>query len=702
MAHAAPVGIPPVEPSTIIGGAPSLSCAWPSTVFLENCTGTLIHPEIVVYAAHCGADRERVWFGEDISSGAAPTGEGFSVDTEFCMVNPEWGTLTEIGPSRAADFAFCKLAEPVLDVPIVPPAMGCETTALLPGTPVTLVGYGGTDQETFGVKFQVETVLHYIDDWGTAVIGGGGLSPCAGDSGGPAFVQLPDGTWRSFGIVSGPNFGNCGDAMWFPTIYSAVPFIEANSGIDVSACHQSHGEWSPSPVCGGFPLEPWDGAGKSWANGCAGGPGIGDNDTCGAVFDASEDLVAPGVTVTAPDDRTRFDTEAGEDTVLVPVAADASDELSGVARVELLINGGLVPGSPRFGPPYQWPINLPSGTWEIEAVAIDWAGNEAYSQSVVVGVDEDPPDPEPEPEGTTDTGTSLDSSGGELTTADDTSSSTTGELGDGTGGSSGGETAAQSSEGDGCSCRQSSPAGGAWGLLLLLGLMRRRRWVAAALPLSLMGGCGDDVPPSAETGSTTSSSEATTVVGTESIVTPVAESSSGGHDSTTGAGSGSTSVANECDAGTVDCGCLADFTCGEGLACRINTCVACEAGTLTCPCVEDAGTQAATCEAGLLCFGGLCASPQPCPFLENGVCDERRGSGLCLDGTDSFDCCAVTPDVCEERSAGGRCPEGSDPQDCESSSSSGTESGGTTSDGDTGSTDSGGTSSGSSGSSDTE
>jgi hypothetical protein len=87
IAHAAPIGSGG-DPSTIFGGAAVGSCAWPSTVFLENCSGSLIHPEIVVYAAHCGADRERAWFGEDISSGAAPEGAGFAVETEYCVVNP--------------------------------------------------------------------------------------------------------------------------------------------------------------------------------------------------------------------------------------------------------------------------------------------------------------------------------------------------------------------------------------------------------------------------------------------------------------------------------------------------------------------------------------------------------------------------------------------------------------------------------------
>ena len=62
-----------------------------------------------------------------------------------------------------------------------------------------------------------------------------------------------------------------------------------------------------------------------------------------------------------------------------------------------------------------------------------------------------------------------------------------------------------------------------------------------------------------------------------------------------------------------------------------------------------------------------------CPFLENLVCDEPEGTGVCLEGTDAFDCCATEPGVCEERSQGGRCPDGSDPDDCDTGSTGDTD-----------------------------
>src|SRR5690606_20280045 len=58
-AHASPPIIEIIEApeSTplIYGGQATETCEWPSTVSMAgNCTGTLVHPEIVFYAGHCG------------------------------------------------------------------------------------------------------------------------------------------------------------------------------------------------------------------------------------------------------------------------------------------------------------------------------------------------------------------------------------------------------------------------------------------------------------------------------------------------------------------------------------------------------------------------------------------------------------------------------------------------------------------------
>ena len=52
----------------IYGGIEAGTCAWPQTVAVTGgqglCTGTLIHPSVVMYAAHCGGGR----YGDTVSS----------------------------------------------------------------------------------------------------------------------------------------------------------------------------------------------------------------------------------------------------------------------------------------------------------------------------------------------------------------------------------------------------------------------------------------------------------------------------------------------------------------------------------------------------------------------------------------------------------------------------------------------------------
>jgi hypothetical protein len=385
------IASPSPTPQHIFGGEPAPSCAWPSAVALGGCTGTLIHPEIVVYAAHCGDQIETVWFGEVYFAG-----EGRAVPTDFCMVNE----VFDLGEGN--DYAFCKLAEPVTDIPFTPPLMGCETTLLTPGREIALVGFGAHDLDgNTNVKYQLFTTLNFITEGGEAQTGdNSGFGVCFGDSGGPAYIRLDesvggDASWRAFGIASYIT-GGCGGLGQHTLIHNAIPFIEDNSGVDVTPCHYPGGAWDPTEACQGFAID-IDQSHGTWDDGCAGGAKTGLGATCGPAHSGADDLAAPTSAIVHPQWGAVFESDPVSGRATFSVTAEASDDASGVLSVGLSVDGQLPEEAIDYDPPWQWPlVTLPSGIYSLRVVARDHSGKEAESEEVKIGVDMEPP-PKPEP-----------------------------------------------------------------------------------------------------------------------------------------------------------------------------------------------------------------------------------------------------------------------------------------------------------------
>lgn len=445
----------PPDPVTVYGGGPVQPCGWPSAVSIQgSCTGTLLHPQVVVFAAHCGASYSQIHFGDTTD------GFGKTIDTLSCQIYPNGG------PGTGRDAAFCVLAEPVTDVQIVPPLMGCETSVLTMGREVTLVGYGEADNGPYGIKREAVTTLKFIDGNDEAFIGGGGIDTCQGDSGGPVFVKLPadaggDDTWRVFGITS---YGNaCGQGGYYSMIHTVIDWIESESGFDVTPCHDADGTWAPGPGCGMFPLAPGT-AGGSWTDGCDPGELGGYSGVCGAAFDPGSDADAPTAAITAPGDGQRFDSDPPGSQVDVTIEASAQDVGYGVASVELLIDGASFDGGVRTMEPWRWNASFPKGSYVLSVRATDVVGNVGESAPVSIGIDEDAT---PLPAASTG---AVDSSGGdgEATAAASTSD------GDDAGASTGAARQDDGSDG-GCGCRVERRGPWWWLLLAALPLRRRRR-----------------------------------------------------------------------------------------------------------------------------------------------------------------------------------------------------------------------------------
>lgn len=469
------LAVPASDPASIYGGEPSAVCGWPTTVSVQgSCTGTLVHPQVVIYAQHCGSGYNSIQFGESIQQPAK------NVPVEFCKTFPGGG------PGSGKDYAVCKLAEPVLDVPIVPILMGCETDVLQPGAEVTIVGFGNADDNLgYGLKREVVTTINQITGANEIEIGGNGKDSCQGDSGGPVFIKLADGTWRVFGITS--YGGACGTGGVYSMMHLGMQWFEAETGIDLTPCHDAQGNWAPTGECKNFPMEPGLGGG-TWANGCANAQVGGASQTCG--MPTEPDVTAPTVTITNPLDGTEFEAPEGADVVVV---VDAQDIGWGIKEVRLTIDGQEIPGGVDNSPPYEFNAKFPTGKYLIGANAIDLGDNMAAAVPVTIGVNTPLVEPEPE-------STGGDESSGATDTADGTGDGWTGEGGDdsgstptgGDGGDGGSDPNSPSNPTgltgltgltggggeDGCSCRSGQEPKAsllALAMLGLLGVRRRRR-----------------------------------------------------------------------------------------------------------------------------------------------------------------------------------------------------------------------------------
>lgn len=454
-----PSAAPEGPPAPIYGGAAASACAWPTAVALYDggggpfCSGVLIHPQVVAYAAHCGTSFGSVRFGEDA------TAPKKVVATKECVKNPA------ADGTPAIDWAYCVLQSPVVDVPATPPLYGCEAEALVEGAPVWLVGFGEIEDKSKGRKYAVMAPVDIVPFMESMVlVGGGGIGTCGGDSGAPGYLQLADGTWRVVGVTFGTTLTCGGGTVLLPTT-GFVPWLEERSGIDVTPCHAVDGTWAPDGRCDRFAAAPGDGEG-AWGEWCTpatlGGPGA----LCGEPYDAVADRSPPSVTITAPADGASYD--AAPMDVLVTIDA-ADGEGWGVAAVDLKIDGEAL-GLGLSVPPYGALLTFPAGEWTLVASARDYGGNTAESAAVTIVVGTPP----------ASTTSGGEGSGGESSDGTSSGGGTSGSSGGGGGASgatgsdvgSGGDGGAES-EG-GCACGQGGggPAG-ALGLVMV-GWWRRR------------------------------------------------------------------------------------------------------------------------------------------------------------------------------------------------------------------------------------
>lgn len=176
-------------PFSLINGTVADPAEWPNSVWIGNCSATVVGAQVLASACHCMGNGRSVSFSKN--------GKRYSA---VCTHHPEYrGNST-------ADWALCKISEPVEGGQYE--LLNQQASFLSLNMELTNTGYGCTKWGSgLDGKFRIgqSAIVDLPSGRDYDIVTRNGATLCSGDSGGASYIRFPDGMRAVAGVNSRSN-----------------------------------------------------------------------------------------------------------------------------------------------------------------------------------------------------------------------------------------------------------------------------------------------------------------------------------------------------------------------------------------------------------------------------------------------------------------------------------------------------------------